>query len=210
MTFSQRLFQIMLVAYPPEFRREYGPHMAQVFRDCYRAEIRTGGALRAARLWLLVFFDLVRTAPREHWDNLVKDKLIMNKLGKDILALVVCLGIIVAAFFLLSYGRKHEVSAILTFGRLLDALATTGIIANLLIFLLMVTTRFKHLVIAKWTLLVVHFGLLLVTVVVGSRVDQSFNPGSILLAYVFSFFFWLALHWLWSKGTTQLAVNSER
>lgn len=210
MTFSQRLFQIMLVAYPPEFRREYGPHMAQVFRDCYRAEIRTGGAFRAGRLWLHVFFDLARTAPREHWDNLLKDKLNMNKLGKDILALLVCLGIIVAAFFLLSYGRKHEVSAILMFGTALDALVTTGVIANVIIFVLMMATRFHPFRIALWTLGIVHGVLLLVALLVGGRVDPAFRLGPVLVGYVVSFLFWLAVHWIWSKGNRQLAVSSER
>jgi hypothetical protein len=210
MTFSQRVFQLMLLVYPREFRREYGFHMAQVFRDCYRAEIRTGGALRVGRLWLHAFSDLVRTAPREHWDNLLKDKLIMNKLGKDILALLVCLGIIIAAFFLLSYGRKHDVSAILMFGTTLDALVTTGIIANVIIFVLMMATRFHPLRIALWTLLIVHGVLLLLALIVVGRVDPAFRFGPVLVGYAVSFLFWLFLHWVWSKGTRQLAVSGER
>ena len=210
MTLSQRVFQLMLLVYPREFRREYGFHMSQVFRDCQRAEIRTGGTLRVGRLWLHAFFDLARTAPREHWDNLLKDKLIMNKLGKDILALLVCLGIVIAAFFLLSYGRKHEVSAILMFGTSLDALVTTGVIANLVIFILMMATRFNPFRVALWTLLIVHGALLLVALLVGGRVDPAFRLGPVLVGYVVSFLFWLAVHWIWSKGNRQLAVSSER
>lgn len=209
MTFSQKAFQLMLLIYPRDFRREYGFHMAQVFRDCQRAEIRTGGVLSAGRLWLQAFFDLVRTAPREHWDNLVKDKMNMNKLGKDILALLVCLGIIAAAFFLLSYGRKHEVSAILMFGTILDALVTTGIIANLIIFILMMATRFNPFRIALWTLLIVHGVLLLVALLVGGRVDPAFKLGPVLVGYAVSFLFWLAVHWIWTRGR-QLAVAGER
>jgi hypothetical protein len=210
MTFSQRIFQIMLVAYPPEFRREYGPLMVQVFRDCYRAERQTESRFGVGRLWVHTFIDLIRTAPREHWHSLLKDKLIMNKLGKDILALLVCLGIIIAAFFLLSYGRKHEVSAILMFGRILDALVTTGIIANLIIFVLMLTTRFHPLRIALWTLSIVHGVFLLLALIVGSRVDPAFRLGALLVGYVVSFLFWLAVHWIWSRGTSQLAVSGGR
>lgn len=133
----------------------------------------------------------------------------MNKLGKDILALLVCLGIIVAAFFLLSYGRKHEVSGILMFGTALDALVTTGIIANLIIFVLMLATRFRPFRIALWTLSIIHGVLLLVALLVGSRVDPAFRLGPVLVGYVVSFLFWVVVHWIWSRGTTQLAV-SER
>ncbi len=134
----------------------------------------------------------------------------MSKLGKDIAALLICLAIIVAAFFLLSYGRKHEVSMILIFGRALDALVTTGIIANVIVFLLMTMTRFSPMQIALWTLLIVHAALLLVASLVGSRVDPTFSFGSLLIAYVISFLFWFTAHWLWSKGNRQLAVSSER
>jgi len=84
-------------------------------------------------------------------DQFRKDNSFMSKLGKDIAALLVCLAIIIGAFFLLSYGRKHEVSAILTFGRVLDALVTTGIIANAIIFLLLMTGRFNRLRVALWS-----------------------------------------------------------
>jgi len=209
MTFSQKAFQLMLSVYPRDFRHEYGFHMSQIFRDCYRAETRSKRLLGVWRLWLHAFFDLAQSAPQEHWDNLRKDNLIMNKLGKGILALLVSLGIVITAFFLLSHGRKHEVSAILVFGRALDALVTTGIIANLIIFLLMITTRFNPLRIALWTLLIVHGALFLLAVVVGGRVDPSFRLGTLLIGYVVSFLFWLAVQWLWVKGNRQLAVSSE-
>jgi hypothetical protein len=209
MSFSQKVFQLMLLVYPRDFRREYGFHMAQVFRDCHRAEIRTGSVLKLARLWLRALSDLARTAPREHWDNLLKDKSIMNKLGKDILALLACVGIIVAAFFLLSYGRRHEVSAILMFGTILDALVTTGIVANVIIFVLMMSTRFHPFRIALWTLLIVHGVLLLAALLVGGRVDPAFGLGTVLVGYVVSFLFWLAVHWSWSRGNRQLAVSRD-
>ena len=36
--FSKRIYRVLLVAYPKEFRREYGSHMVQVFRDLCREE----------------------------------------------------------------------------------------------------------------------------------------------------------------------------
>ena len=42
----QRLFQLMLRAYPREFRLEYGSDMTQLFRDCYR-DIQADGLISA-------------------------------------------------------------------------------------------------------------------------------------------------------------------
>jgi hypothetical protein len=48
----QRLFQIVLFAYPRDFRRDYGQQMEQFFRDCYRAERVTRGRLGLGGLWV--------------------------------------------------------------------------------------------------------------------------------------------------------------
>jgi hypothetical protein len=109
----------------------------------------------------------------------------------------------------LSYGRKHEVSTILIFGRVLDALVTAGIVANLLIFLLMIIIHRNPLRIALWTLLLVNGALLLVSTVVGSKVDPNFNLGGVILGYVVSFVFWLSLHWIWSKANRARTVSES-
>lgn len=204
MTFSQRIFRLMLVAYPPEFRREYGPHMVQVFRDCYRAERQAESRLGIGRLWVHTLIDLIRTAPSEHWDNLRKDNWIMNKLRKNGIAILATLGIIVVAFFLSSYGRKNEVSWILTLGYVLDALVTAGVVGNLIAFLLILTTRFNPLRIALWTVLVVNGLLLFISVVVGSRVDPNFKLAPVFVGYVVSFIFWFGLHWMWAQRQSSL------
>ena len=157
MSRAQRFFRLVLLAYPREFRRQFGPDMAQVFRDCYRAEEKNSRPLGVWRLWLHTFLDLVRTAPKEHLEKLRKvgkDSSVMNKLRKDALALLGCIGIIIVALLLLSYGRKHGVPSILVFGFALDALVTAGILGNLIIFLLVKTTRLNPLRIALWTFLV--------------------------------------------------------
>ena len=134
----------------------------------------------------------------------------MNNLRKDALALLGCVGIIVLAFLLLGYGRKHEVASILLFGYALDALVTAGIVGNLIVFLLVKTTRLNPLRTALWTLLIVNGALLLVTAIIGSRVGGQFRFGSVIVGYLVSFAFWFSLHWIWakSKSNAQLAVSS--
>lgn len=122
---------------------------------------------------------------------------------RTLMALGACLAIIVIAFFLLSYGRSHEVASILFFGRTLDALVTAGIAGNLIIFLLKLT-RLNPIKTALWTMLAVNCLLAILALMIGSRVDTDFRPGSVLIAYVVSFLFWFGLHWVWQKGNRQL------
>jgi hypothetical protein len=183
--------------------------MEQVFRDCYRAEQLNRGRLGVGSLWFRTLLDLARAAPREHLENLGKENAFMKHLGKNALALVVSIALIVIAFLLLSYGRKHEVSTILVFGRALDALVTAGIVGNLIIFLLVTLTRFNPLRLALWTLLAVNGVLFLVAAIIGSKVDPAFNLGGVLLGYILSFGFWFGLHWIWSKTNGPHAVSNE-
>jgi hypothetical protein len=205
----QRIFQMVLFAYPREFRHEYGKLMEQFFRDCYRAEKMNRGRLGVGRLWFRTLLDLARAAPREHLENLGKDNAIMKNIGKNALALLGSIALIVIAFLLLSYGRKNGVSTILIFGRILDAVMTAGIVGNLIIFLLMTITQLNPLRIALWTLLVVNGALLLITIVVGGKVDPAFSLGGVVLGYIVSFLFWFSLHWMWSKVIGPQAVSHE-
>lgn len=197
---AQTLFQLILLAYPREFRREFGPHMAQLFGDCYRAEEKSGRPFGVGRLWLHTFLDLVRTAPKEHLENLGKDTSVMNNLRRDALALLGCIAIIAVAFLLLSYGRKHEVSSILMFGYALDALVTAGVIGNLIVFLLVKITRLNPLKIALWTFLTVNAVPAIVLAIVGGRIDPQFRLGVTMIGYLVSFLFWFGVHWVWAQG----------
>jgi hypothetical protein len=205
MSLSEKVFNLMLVAYPREFRREYGPHMTQAFRDCCRAQSKGVGF--GLDLWLRTLADLLTSATREHLDNFRKDNSAMNNWQRNLMAIVGCLAIIVVAFFLLSYGRSHEVASILFIGRILDAMVTAGIFGNLIIFLLRITTL-DPIKTALWTMLVVNTLLATIALMIGSRVDPDFRFGSLLFAYVVSFLFWFGLHWVWAKGNKQLAVAS--
>lgn len=201
--FSARVYKLLLSAYPCSFRREYGYQMQQVFRDRYRDEARRNRRLAIAAYWLRTLLDLIPSAAREHSENLRKD----HTMRRDIVSLVGCIAIICIAFALLSYGRTHEVSAILVFGRTLDAIVTTGIIGNLLVFVLIKTTRHDSFRIALWSFFVVHAGLAVVIAIIGPRLEPQFRFGPILLAYVVSFLFWVGLHWAWQLSNRQLAKS---
>ncbi len=122
----------------------------------------------------------------------------MRNLRNDLFAIGGCVLIILAALLLLSYGRSHQVSSILVFGFALDAIAFTGVVGNLIVFLLIKLTRFRPLRIAFWTFLIVTLvPALAITLIAGK--DPNFNAPNVLIGYVVSFFFWYGLHWLWSN-----------
>lgn len=185
--------------------------MVQVFRDCYRAEKNANRPIGVSRLWLHTLIDLVRTAPKEHMERIGKDGSVMKNLRRDALALLGCIAIIVIAFLLLTYGRKHEVAPILLAGRSLDALVTAGIVGNLIVFLLVKVTRINPVRIALLVFLGVNAGLCLMTILIGSRVDPQFRLGATLIGYFVSFVFWFGLHWVWgkSKDTGALATSNN-
>ncbi len=59
---SERVYRVLLRAYPQEFRETYGRHMEQVFRDLSCEEARRGGRAGLVRLWVRVNLDLASTA----------------------------------------------------------------------------------------------------------------------------------------------------
>ena len=62
---SSRIYRLLLQAYPGDFRREYGPHMEQVFRDACLKAYRQRGAAGLATLWLRIYYDLWKTSLEE-------------------------------------------------------------------------------------------------------------------------------------------------
>jgi hypothetical protein len=55
---AERIYQLLLQAYPPEFRAEYGREMALLFRDlCGEGEVRS------LRFWAGIISDVARSAP---------------------------------------------------------------------------------------------------------------------------------------------------
>jgi hypothetical protein len=202
-----QVYSLLLRGYPSAFRAEYGTQMAQVFRACYRTEKERGDRLRLVIFWLRTLLDFISTVPREHLENLGKENSTMKNSGRDAVALLGCIGIILAAFLLLSYGRKHEASSILMFGHALDALVVTGVIGNLIVFLLVKTTRLDAVRVALWTFLIVNGLPAIVLALVGSRIDPQFRTTATLVGYAASFLIWFGIHWAWAqtKGRMQTA-----
>lgn len=62
---------------------------------------------------------------------------------------------------------------------------------------------------AIWTLLAVNGVLVLLTIIVGSKVDPTFSLGGVIVGYAVSFLFWFSLHWLSSKAIATRAVSNE-
>lgn len=55
---AERIYRLLLRAYPPEFRAEYGREMVLLFRDqCRESDLRTLG------FWAAVIWDVARSAP---------------------------------------------------------------------------------------------------------------------------------------------------
>jgi hypothetical protein len=65
MSRSERVYRVLLLAYPREFRRDRGSEMAQVFGDLCREEKRRGGALGLVMVWVRTVPDLAATALAE-------------------------------------------------------------------------------------------------------------------------------------------------
>ena len=200
---SCRVYEKLLFAYPADFRQMFGSQMVQVFRDSY-FEQRLASRRSLLRLWLHTIEDLVCSALKERTES---EKSFMNSMRRDVMAVLGCVIVIATAFCLLGYGRKNEVSSILTFGYFLDALVTTGIIGHLVIFLLAKVTRFDRFRTALYTMLIVHAVPLTFLVLLLGRNDPGLNKSSTVIGYVGSFLFWTGLHWVWSRTMSRSAVG---
>ncbi|HEU4479469.1 MAG TPA: hypothetical protein VFR80_13200 [Pyrinomonadaceae bacterium] len=194
-----RIYGFLLMAYPAQFRREYGPHMTQVFRDCYREQRRLGSRFALLRLWCRTLIDLMQSAPTEHIDNFGKENFIMNNLRRDAVAVLGCLAIIVIAVFTWEYGRGYQLFSLLLIGFMLDAIILTGIVGNFIVFVLAKVTKLNTLRTALWTFLTINSLWVIVSVLIGVMVDPQFNLLGVTIGYVVSFLFWYGLHWIWAQ-----------
>jgi len=148
---------------------------------------------------LRTVFDLIRTAPLEHLNNLREENKLMRKLHTDLVAIGACVLLIVGALLLLNYGRSHQVSSILLFGHVLDALVFTGVVGNLIVFLLVKLTSLRPLRVAFWTFLIVCLVPALALTVIAATGNSNISAPNVLSGYLVSFLFWYGLHWLWAN-----------
>ena len=65
-TFSVKVYQILLVAYPTKFQQEYGLQMVQVFQDCCLRAVRQSGTNGMFKLWAVTLLDLIQSVISEH------------------------------------------------------------------------------------------------------------------------------------------------
>jgi Clp amino terminal domain, pathogenicity island component len=63
MRFSERIYRLLLKAYPESYRRRYEQPMAQLFADQLRTANTCG---KLAALWLRTLADFLRTVPARH------------------------------------------------------------------------------------------------------------------------------------------------
>lgn len=63
---SDRVYRLLLHTYPAGFRSEYGPLMAQAFRDSCGAALRRSGPSGLAALWLHTVVDWAHSASEQH------------------------------------------------------------------------------------------------------------------------------------------------
>lgn len=68
-SFSVSTYRLLLVFYPNAFRREYGSHMAQVFRDTCLQTLQRDGPPGILALWALTLFDWFKTLVEEHLER---------------------------------------------------------------------------------------------------------------------------------------------
>ena len=59
---SEKLYRLLLLAYPREYRCKYGELMIQLFRDRMR---RDGGGFGVLNVWMEMIADLVGSALKE-------------------------------------------------------------------------------------------------------------------------------------------------
>lgn len=71
MRVSVRCYQLLLQAYPRDFRREYGPLMLQVFGDACLEAYRRNRAAGLAGLWLRTGIDLCKTSLDERMQAVI-------------------------------------------------------------------------------------------------------------------------------------------
>lgn len=62
---ADRVYRLLLVVYPPDFRRAYGAEMAHVFHDSCRDSIARAGVAGMAGVWLHTIGDLIVSALKE-------------------------------------------------------------------------------------------------------------------------------------------------
>lgn len=192
-TASERVYALLLAAYPAGFRREYGREMRLVFADRCREE--GGGFAALAGVWLDALADLARTAPAEHLERIFGGGRLMRILRTVALAALAYAFtiLVVAPLYARNVGRMPGFVA-----SLLDALIFTGMLFNF-IFLVLTLPRLVEGVRAVRAAFALTGGIvaLLITVIsVRGGPHASINL-FIIVAQVLALLAWFTVHLWW-------------
>ena len=98
---SQNFYEVLLRAYPKSHREEYGPAMAQLFRDQCRDAWDESQNRGVMKLWLRVLPDLVKTSFIERLAALNKRKSMSDKMTTLIQPRTIFLKVFVAVFLII-------------------------------------------------------------------------------------------------------------
>lgn len=195
---SARVYAALLAAYPARFRREYGREMAVVFAD-RRREGKGRGAL--ARVWCETLLDLLRTAPREHLDNLREGGRLMRVLRTAALALVAyAFALLVVAPL---YVRNlHAMPGFVN--SLIDAGIANGVLFNL-VFLVLTLTGLRAGERAVRAALVVTAVIVasLITVMMLTGGPPAYASLNVVVAQVLTLLGWFLVHLWWVRRKNQ-------
>lgn len=63
---SDMLYRLLLRCYPSEFRQEYAPEMAQIFRTCCREASQQHGTGGVLQLWGTILYDFTTSITVQH------------------------------------------------------------------------------------------------------------------------------------------------
>ncbi len=197
---AERIYRLLLRAYPPDFRAEYGREMVLVFRDqCQESDVRTVG------FWARVLGDVARSAPvlrMEAWRQSTRTMEVIMKVAAMLTLLVGLLGILNGVIEWSAGGNgttEHALSLVLgVFASALLLAAGAAILrptergrqaARLALFAslaLIVAARLLHPWMSYFSQLV-GFGLpvALLIALYRPRKPSTFTAASIALALVF-------------------------
>ncbi|HSU58996.1 MAG TPA: hypothetical protein VLI55_06765 [Bryobacteraceae bacterium] len=114
---AAKIYRALLLAYPAEFRHEYGPEMERLFGDRSRTEPRI-------RLWLESLADIALSAPKEHLHILAADL----RYGARMFSRAPGFTFVALSVMALGIGATTRVHALLwrELGRLLRRVAAYG------------------------------------------------------------------------------------